>query len=176
MKLKLDLHTHPFELPYVPLSKVTSDGILKDVVATVKAKGLDGIAITEHHIKEYGTKAKEIISEYFNNDIIIIPGCEIETSGLQLVELYLPGNVCFRFIPHPIYPSYFSAYNFSQIHGIEIENYQYDQFIDRQKVKALAEEHGLLLLSNSDAHNLADIGRHYNIVEIDDLYLRAKSL
>ena len=93
MKLKLDLHTHPFEVPYVPLSKVNSDGILKDLVATVKAKGLDGIAITEHHVKEYGMKAKEIISQYIDSEIIVIPGCEIEASGLQLVELYLPGNV-----------------------------------------------------------------------------------
>lgn len=174
MKLKLDLHTHPFEVPYVPLSKVSGDGILKDVVATVKAKGLDGIAITEHRDKEYGFKAREIISQYFDNEIMIIPGCEIDFSGLQLIELYLPDNVTFRFIPHPVYSSYFQSFDFSRIHGIEIENYMYDKFIDKQKVKALAEKYDLLLLSNSDAHNLADIGRYYNIIELDDLSLRAK--
>jgi PHP family Zn ribbon phosphoesterase len=46
--------------------------------------------------------------------------------------------------------------------------------IDKSKVREVAEKHGLLLLSNSDAHYVSDIGRYYNEISLEELYARVK--
>jgi PHP family Zn ribbon phosphoesterase len=47
--------------------------------------------------------------------------------------------------------------------------------MDGAKIREVAEKHDLLLLANSDAHFLSDIGKHYNEIEIEELYARARS-
>jgi len=39
---------------------------VKEIVAAVKAKGLDGIAITEHYTDSYGYRVKEIVDGHLN--------------------------------------------------------------------------------------------------------------
>jgi histidinol phosphatase-like PHP family hydrolase len=141
------------------------------IVASVRAKGLDGIAITEHYNEKLGIEAKRIVSKYFDDVIMIIPGREIYWHGLHTVELFLSNDVTFRFLPHPVYLEPLEAnFDFTRIHGIEIDNCSYDQYINKPRIKAIAEQHQLLLLSNSDAHSLDDIGCHYNEVSLGDLY------
>ena len=60
----------------------------------------------------------------------------------------------------------------SGIHGLEIENGSF--FIDKENISALAATSGLMLLSNSDAHSLSDIGKHYNDIDLEELKRRAK--
>jgi len=175
MKLKLDLHTHCFEALYVPSSKWITPIIVGKIVASVKAKGLDGIAVTEHQQKEFGFVAKSIISEQFNNEVVIIPGREIYLHGIHVVELFLPNKTTFRFIPHPTYLEHLeNNFDFSRIHGIEIDNHCYDQHIDKPGVRAIAEKHNLLLMSNSDAHDINNVGHYYNYIDLEDLFNRAE--
>ena len=53
----------------------------------------------------------------------------------------------------------------SDIHSFEI---------DEAKVREVAATHGLLLLSNSDAHYVSSIGRYYNEISLEELYARAR--
>ncbi len=47
--------------------------------------------------------------------------------------------------------------------------------MDEQEIRRLAGKHNLILLSNSDAHSLSDIGTFYNEIDIADLTTRARA-
>jgi len=146
--------------------------IVKRIVDQIRVRGLDGIAVTEHWDKDYGFRVKEMVEQLFDNEVLIIPGQEIDVRGQQEVELYLPNGSTFRFLAHPGYPS--NSYTVENVQGIEIENHVHGWEMDKTKIREVAEEHGLLLLSNSDAHYLSDIGRYYNEISLEELYARAK--
>jgi len=113
-----------------------------------------------------------IVAEHFNNEVIIIPGREIDVAWHQEVELYLPNGGIFRFLVHPDYPTPLKLDgDLSHLQGIEVENALHP--IDKEKVVALAEKYDLLLLRNSDAHYLNNIGELYNKISLEELYARA---
>ena len=173
MKLKLDLHTHCGEAtasPYV------TEEIAKRIVKSIKAKGLNGIAITEHNDKTFGYKTKHIVENIYNGEVLIIPGQEVDVKLVQIVELYLPCDLTFSFLAHPGFPWWdvkFTEY-IPYIQGIEIDNALHSDEIDRERVMAFAKKYDLLLLSNSDAHDLNDIGQRYNEVRMEELCERAQ--
>lgn len=178
--MKLDLHTHCREAVSCP--NPTPD-VVRRIVAAVKNRGLDGIAITEHYTGAYAYEVKEIVHSHFNDEILIIPGREIDRVFLKVekglfhvVELYLPGDVTFRFIAHPGHPhiSDLGSHIDGNIHGLELRNPEHDDEMDEAMIRALAEGHDLLLLTNSDAHALADIGTYYNEVDVEELCARAR--
>lgn len=172
MKIKLDLHTHCLEA--TTYTQPTLD-IVRRIVAQIKASGLDGIAITEHMDKDYAYKVREIVEQHFDNQVIIIPGQEIYVWPVHMVELYLPGDAVFKFVVHPGYPTDNFEEALPKVHGIEIENSLHDWHMDKGKLTALAEKYNLVLLSDSDAHNLEDIGKHFNVVDLEELASRAKA-
>jgi hypothetical protein len=174
MKLKLDLHTHCFE---ATVQAPPTEGIVRQIIAAAKARGLDGIAITEHEDKSYAYKVKEIVNHRFASEILIIPGQEItvaEMAYAEVVELYLPDGATFRFLPHPSYPypGDFS-WGVDSLHGIEISNYLHDRQLNKAKIREVAQKYHLLLLENSDAHSLSNIGAYYNEIDLEELYHRA---
>jgi len=170
MKLKLDLHTHCLEATNYAEATVELVGQIVDVI---KERGLDGIAITEHWNKDYGFKVKQVVENHFNSEVIIIPGREIDaTMGEQVVELYLPNNAMFRFWVHPYHVTG-SIDGFGEIQGIEIDNALHNWEIKKEEIRRIAEKYDLLLLSNSDAHYLEDVGRCYNEIELETLYSHA---
>lgn len=171
--MKLDLHTHCGEATslYTP-----TPAVVQDIVNAVKSRNLDGIAITEHYNRLYGHKVKDMVEQMFNNEILIIPGQEIDKGRLHVVLLYLPGDLTFRFVAHPGYPPVEDLVSEldDTIHGLEINNPMHDDEIDQELVRRIAADRALLLLRNSDAHFLSDIGRYYNDIEIDRLCERAR--
>jgi len=171
--LKLDLHTHCGEATslYTPTLAV-----VKDIVNAVQSRGLDGIAITEHYNRLYGYKVKEMVEQQLNSDVLIIPGQEIDKGHLHVVLLYLPGDLTFRFVAHPGYPPVqdLASELDDTIHGLEMNNPMHDDEIDRDLVQRIAADRDLILLRNSDAHFLSDIGRYYNDIDIDRLCERAR--
>lgn len=178
--MKLDLHTHCREATACP--NPTQD-VVGRIVAAVKSAGLDGIAITEHYTSSYGYEVKAMADRYFNGDITLIPGQEIdrvflgiERGVMHVVELYLPGDVTFRFIAHPGHPYVrnLDAVMDSSIHGIELRNPAHDDEMDEARIRELAQKYDLLLLTNSDAHALSDIGRYHNEIDVEDLCARAR--
>lgn len=118
---------------------------------------------------------KEIVERHFASDILIIPGQEIDRGQLHVAVLHLPGDLTFRFVAHPGHPKVdFSSLIDESIHGIEIRNPAHDYEMDETAIREAAEKHHLLLLQNSDAHYLSDIGRYYNEITIEELCARAR--
>jgi len=191
-KLKLDLHVHVFE-EFLPISpRLITVNSVRRLIEKIREAGLDGVAITEHANKEYGYRVKEIVESQFGGAVIIIPGMEVEDWSIHYVELDLDfnGQRTFRFLAHPGYPSdparYFDSVSGKEpdfgcspvmgmepradlrFSGIEIENGMHNWHIDKTQVKSLAEEHNLVLLSNSDAHYLRDVGKCYTEIAPED--------
>lgn len=169
MKLKLDLHTHTFEAT----GKWLDEEVVRLIVGKVKEKGLDGIGITEHEFKSYGLQFKEIADRCCNGEVVVIPGQEISVWPVEIVELYLPGGRVFRFIAHPGFPPTDFSRMASQVQGIELRNALHGWQMDPERILAVAQKHDLLLLSNSDAHSLDDIGQHYNELSLEELLARS---
>jgi histidinol phosphatase-like PHP family hydrolase len=168
-KLKLDLHTHLFEA--TRFSDV-GERMVGLIIAKIKEMGLDGIAVTEHHNPDYGYKVMEMVERAFENEVMIIPGREIYQWPVEIVELFLPNKATFRFIAHPGYPGDFTAVE--AVHGIEVENALHNWHMDKRKVRDMAAKHNLLLLGNSDAHEIRDIGGHYTEISMKELCDRAQ--
>ena len=170
MSLKLDLHTHCQEATWF----CPSAEAVEPIIAAVKKRGLDGIAITEHDNLAYAYEIKEIVERRFANEILIIPGREIEKGSVEIIELHLSCGGIFRFIAHPGHP-YIVDYTpyLDGVHGVEIRNNLHDREMRKGKIQQMAETYGLLLLSNSDAHDLEDIGRYYNELSLEELCSRA---
>jgi hypothetical protein len=179
VKLKLDLHVHVFE-EFLPVSPrfITITSVRK-LVEKIKEAGLDGVAITEHDSKDFGYRVKEIVDTQFGGEVLIIPGREVEEWAIHYVELDLvDSQTTFRFLAHPGYPGdpakYFETLNKKDprdkigFSGIEIENAMHNWHIDKTLVKSLAEKNHLILLSNSDAHYLRDVGRCYTEITLED--------
>lgn len=179
--MKIDLHTHCREATACPTPTLE---IVERIVAAVKRKGLDGIAVTEHYTNYYGHEVKEIVDTQLGGKIVVVPGKELarvllgrEPAVIHVVELYLPDDLVFRFIAHPGHPY---AKDLSQhidegIHGIELKNPLHDgDGLTEKQIKELAKKHDLILLSNSDAHRLEDIGTYHNEIEIEELCARAR--
>jgi len=80
--LKLDLHIH---------SKYSEDAIgsPKEIIRSVKKKGLDGIAITDHNTIKGGIAAVKAAPK----DFIVIPGVEISTEDGHLIALNIDENI-----------------------------------------------------------------------------------
>ncbi len=167
--MRLDLHTHCYEATGFARPTVAT---VEKIVARIRAGGLDGIAITDHHNRSFGFEVRDMVDRFFPGAVLIIPGQEIEEGTMEIVELYLPCDATFRFVAHPGYPGQPDIGGL-RLHGIEIENGGHNWHIDRQKVEDIADAAGLLQLSNSDAHFLEDIGRFYNNITVDELCRRA---
>ncbi len=180
MSVKLDLHTHVWEaFNFQPPSL----SIAEKVVAQIKSMGIDGIAITDHHNKEWAFEFIDLVERHFPGEVILIPGWEIEIrppqspfDEYQISELFLPGDDgrVFRIYCHP---GYYSPNIIIEngIHAIEIDNYIHNWHIRKSQVAELAQAHDLLILEVSDAHNLENIGLRYTELELEELYLRAGS-
>jgi histidinol phosphatase-like PHP family hydrolase len=176
LKLKLDLHTHVWEaFNFAP----PSVEIAEKVVAQIKSRGIDGIAITDHHNKEWSFEFRELVERRFPGEVLIIPGWEIEIrpernpfAEYQVAELFLPEGGVFRSYCHP---GYYSPEIIIEpdVHAIEIDNYIHNWHIRKAQVEEVARAHGLLLFEVSDAHNLENIGLRHTEVDLDDLYSRA---
>lgn len=80
--IKLDLHIH---------SQYSEDGIgsPKDIIKSLKKRGLQGMAITDHNSIDGGLKALKIAPK----DFIVIPGVEISTLDGHMIALDIKENV-----------------------------------------------------------------------------------
>lgn len=168
MKLKLDLHVHLFEA--VNFARPEAKLIYK-LVNVLKEKGLDGIAISDHGRGglTFAYQVKELTGQIFGDDFVIIPGQEIRCGLEHIVELYLANYCTFRFIAHPTNCIEGKWRDLGAIHAIEIENGNYS--IDREGILDLARRRGILALKNSDAHCMSEIGKLYNEIDLQELYI-----
>lgn len=80
--LKLDLHIH---------SQYSEDGAgtPEEIIKSLKKKGLDGMAVTDHNTVTGGLKALKVAPK----DFIVIPGIEISTSDGHMLALNVKKDV-----------------------------------------------------------------------------------
>ncbi|MFH1625339.1 MAG: PHP domain-containing protein [Pseudomonadota bacterium] len=173
MKVKIDFHTHCLEATGDPVPEIPTVG---KIIRQIKARGLDGIALTDHDNRGYGFRVRETADIHFPGEVMIIPGQEISLHRQHVIEVYLPSDSVFRFCAHPRLGDSFEEFmnrEGDNIHGIEIKNAALQ--LEEDKIRKIAARHNLILLENSDAHSISEIGLHYSEVDLQELYERCNN-
>ncbi len=180
--LKLDLHLHTI---------YSGDSLISptDAITYAKIKNLSGFAVCDHNtLKAYNQlkkKAKE-------NNLIVIPGMEIETHIGEVIGLFIDKEIDIRdnnfftivekiiesnglvVIPHPfdflrsnhLKMSLLSDHIIKKyIHGVEIMNSRIILNRCVKKAKKFNEKYNLFETGGSDAHTKKEIGNGFPLIK-----------
>jgi len=177
--IKLDLHIH---------SQYSKDAIgsPKDIIKSLKKKGLQGMAITDHNTVEGGLKAVKIAPK----DFIIIPGIEISTADGHILALNVEKNIARNFSIQetvekileqcgtPIVPHLFRNMSgikkeklkttHQKINAIEVFN-ACSMPKTNLKIAKIAKEFNLGGTGGSDSHDPAYAGYAYTVIDTTDM-------
>jgi predicted metal-dependent phosphoesterase TrpH len=191
MPLNIDLHTHSF---------FSGDGVStpEELIAAAKAKGLHGLALTDHNTCEgmdYLARKGLIRADgHPVNDFLVIPGVEVSTreGHLLCLGVTLPNmkgepaiEVCREIherggLAIPAHPyDYFragireSVLETLEMDAVEVFNAATTfQFCNRQAVK-YATNKGYPMTSGSDAHHQNSMGSAYTVLDTETFTLEA---
>ncbi len=177
--IKLDLHIH---------SQYSEDAIgsPKDIIKSLKKKGLRGMAITDHNTVEGGLKAVKIAPK----DFIVIPGIEISTADGHMLALNVEKNIARNLSIQetvekildqggtPIVPHLFRNMSgikkeklktiHQKINTIEVFN-ACSMPKTNLKIAKIAKEFNLGGTGGSDSHDPAYAGYAYTVVDTTDI-------
>jgi len=177
--IKLDLHIH---------SQYSEDAIgsPKDIIKSLKKKGLQGMAITDHNTVEGGLKAVKIAPKNF----IVIPGIEISTADGHMLALDVEKNIAKNLSIQetvekildqggtPIVPHLFRNMSgikkeklktiHQKINTIEVFN-ACSMPKTNLKIAKIAKEFNLGGTGGSDSHDPAYAGYAYTVVDTTDM-------
>ena len=177
--IKLDLHIH---------SQYSEDAIgsPKDIIKSLKKKGLQGMAITDHNTVKGGLKAVKIAPK----DFIIIPGMEISTADGHMLALNVEKNIARNLSIQetvekildqggtPIVPHLFRNMSgikkeklkiiHQKINTIEVFN-ACSMPKTNLKIAKIAKEFNLGGTGGSDSHDPAYAGYAYTVVDTTDM-------
>ncbi len=181
--LKLDLHVH---------SQYSNDaiGTPKEIIKSLKKRGLQGVAITDHNTVKGSLKAIEVASK----DFIIIPGAEISTAHGHILALNIKKDIprdlsveetVERIINEggtPIVPHLFRKMSgikkkrfeliYKRIPAIEVFN-GCSLPKTNIKTKKIAKEYNLGGTGGSDSHDPFYVGYAYTIIDTTDTSIDA---
>lgn len=182
----LDLHVH---------TVFSGDSLISpnNIIKYAKKRKLNGFAITDHNtLKAYQILRKKNI----NDDLIIIPGMEIETNIGEIIALFIDEEIKFKddgffvvvesvkehnglvIVPHPFDFLRNSTLNMAllndriidrYIDGIEIINSRIIFKKCIKKAKKFNEKYKLFETGGSDAHSNEEIGRAYTLIRDVDI-------
>jgi predicted metal-dependent phosphoesterase TrpH len=177
--IKLDLHIH---------SQYSEDAIgsPKDIIKSLKKKGLQGMAITDHNTVEGGLKAVKIASK----DFIVIPGIELSTADGHMLALNVEKNIARNLSIQetvekildqggtPIVPHLFRNMSgikkeklktiHQKINTIEVFN-ACSMPKTNLKIAKIAKEFNLGGTGGSDSHDPAYAGYAYTVIDTTDI-------
>lgn len=169
--LTVDLHNHPFEAMGVrSVAEIEPEHVIR-LAEAARRNDVDLLGITEHGGWAWGTRAVELTAG-LDLGLVLLPGQEDWYYPLEVVEVQLPSGRVFRFLAHPGAPAPFEPVFhrvLPGIHGIEVNNENHQWHMDRESLLSLAEDHGLLPMSSSDAHDLAQLGARAMKCTLEDL-------
>jgi len=179
--ITLDLHIHTI---------FSEDSLIKpiDLIQQVKLRGLNGFAITDHKtLKAY----KILKKEAQKNDLIIIPGMEIETHIGEVIGLFIENDIDLKdnnfftiveqikendglvVIPHPfdfLRDNHLKMNLLSEriinkyIDGIEIINSRIILKRCIKKAQKFNQKYKLFETGGSDAHTIKEIGNGFTLI------------
>jgi len=177
--IKLDLHIH---------SQYSEDavGSPKDIIKSLKKKGLQGMAITDHNTLEGALKAVKNAPK----DFIVIPGIEISTADGHMLALNIEKNIArnlsiqetveriheqggMPIVPHVLRNmSGIKKEKLKTIHqkinAIEVFN-ACSMPKTNLKIAKIAKEFNLGGTGGSDSHSPAYAGYAYTVVDTTDM-------
>src|SRR5476651_563275 len=190
MSFNIDLHTHTF---------FSGDGVSspEELITAARAKGLHGVAITDHNTSDAITYLLEKGLMRADgkpvDDFLVIPGVEVTTAEghLLCIGATLPDpaklkgrparEVCelihegggLAIPPHP-YDLFRAGIRFSvletlPIDAIEVFNAATTLRRYNRYAFKYAQERGLPMTAASDAHHAAAVGTAYTILDTNDL-------
>lgn len=178
--MKYDLHNHTH---YSPCSNNKPETLLK----LIKKRGMNGIAITDHHTIKGALKVKKLNKD---KDFEVIIGDEVTTNFGDVLTYYLHEEIKSRdffsvvdevkkqggliAIPHPFRMSINPRLKFqypisklkNKIDAIECFNARMLPG-NNEKAQKLAKKLKIAGIGGSDAHFIFDIGRAYTIFDGD---------
>jgi hypothetical protein len=178
-KFKLDLHTHPIEALKAEMGirgiHEISEKVAETIVKTVKARGLNGIAITETNNFNHGWVAGLQILDYFQKEnVAVFPGVELERQGQHFLNLYIPGYYrrrmpffkgqdWFLVLAHP---GFYQPIQKDHLSGLKLDAVEgYSLLGDFAAAEEISRERQIPIIRASDAHRLEQIG--YASIEVD---------
>jgi predicted metal-dependent phosphoesterase TrpH len=145
------------------------------IVKAVKETGLNGIAITETNNFNHGWVAGLQILDFFQKEnIVILPGTELEHNGQHYLHLYIPdyyrrrmpyfkGQDWFLILAHP---GFYQPLEMSQLDGIKLDAVEaHSLHGDFAAAEQISREKKIPSIKTSDAHTLKEIGQGW--VEVD---------
>ena len=176
--LKYDLHNHTH---YSSCSNLKPEILLKNI----KKKGMDGIAVTDHHTIKGALKVKKLNKD---KDFEVIIGEEVSTNYGDVLTYYLQKEIKSReffsvvdeirsqngliIIPHPFRKSLYKSHKFKYpIEKIKNKMDAIECFNARmlpgnnEKAQALAKNLNIAGTGGSDAHFRFEISRAYTIFD-----------
>ena len=190
MPFNIDLHSHSF---------FSGDGVSspEDLIAAARAKGLHGLAITDHNTSEAVTylleKGLMRLDGLPVDNFLVLPGVEITTADGHLLCIgatlpYLKGKparkVCemiherggLAIPPHP-YDLFRAGIRFSTLEKLPIdaiEVFNAATTLRRYNRYAFkyAQIRGLPMIAASDAHHAAAVGTAYTILNTNDFSVK----
>lgn len=176
--MKIDLHVHT----------VYSDGngTIKNVLETAKAKGLDGLAITDHATLEGYFKAKP-----YRGEMLVLPGYELSTDAGHVLVIgleHLPpekglvnyeelvkwvrGEGGLTVLAHPaLNAGKLGRWMRCKTDAVEVLNASYPLRFFVNRGMRISEELGVPGVGGSDAHLFQNVGDAYTVVKADGLSL-----
>jgi hypothetical protein len=177
--IKLDLHTHPIEALRDQMGIKGIQGITPEVarliVAAIKSAGLNGIAITEHaNFVHSWVTCLQIMDHFQKENLIVLPGSEIDYDGQQFLELYVPGYVrrripffqnkeWFLILGHP---GHYNPLDFQKTGQVSFDAVEQKSLLGEfQIARRISQDRSIPIIQSSDARKLEDIGRLYTEVE-----------
>jgi histidinol phosphatase-like PHP family hydrolase len=178
--LKMDLHTHPIEALKDPMgikgiSEIKVE-VASAIVKAVKQAGLSGIAITEYHNFNHSWVAVlEIMDHFRSENLIILPGAEIDYGGQQFLHIYIPekyrrripffrGKERFLILAHP---GFYNPLDIAQISRIEIDAVEERSLLGNFALaESISRERNVPSTGSSDAHKLEDLGYCFTEMEM----------
>lgn len=174
LRLKIDIHVHTWYSD--------SEGSVGHIIEVARRKGLDGVAITDHHTLR---GAREALSK--KSGLIIVPGEEINTDRGDILALGIRKEIPERLpiaeaiaqvhrqnglvvIPHPTIPL-FSKIKESDLRRLPIDGLEVFSSISplanyyATKNMEMAKRLKVPMLAGSDSHFPETVGDAYTIVD-----------
>lgn len=179
----IDFHVH---------TNKSMDGVssLKEIIASAKAKGLNGLVVTDHNLCTDVRAYQEI-------DFLVIPGCEVSTQIGHVTALFIKEEIPIQklwkgqlpslkeavsaihkagglaIIAHPFQKATrtYTENDIKLVDGIEVYNARacFKNKRANQMAHELAAKYSCLKLAGSDAHSLHEVGNAYVVVEAEKL-------
>lgn len=174
--LKVDLHIHTGE---DPLDRVPYSAY--EMIQKAFEEGFDVLAITNHQCRTFN---RNLFGFAQDLGILLIPGMEATIDNRHVLILNPPAGSAFYdfsslstldrretlvIAPHPYFPGLHSLNGQLKGHLSLFDALEYCHFYSprmnfNHRTEVLAQQSGLPLLGNSDAHFLEQIGTTYSLV------------